>query len=588
MRLAELVATSRAVADTPKRTFKIERLAACIASMAPDERAIGASYLAGELPQGKIGLGYAQVYGHADDGEVPEIATAPITDEDIPGAASVVNAALASPAAAGEADAASTASTASTTAAASHERIEATAATAAHDVLGDGLQLLEVDRMVTELAQMKGSGVKARREAALGALMSRSTAAERRFLRALFVGELRQGALDGIVVEAIAAAARIDPALVRRAHMLSGNLGQVAATALSAGTSGLEAISISLFRPLLPMLAQTAGDAGEALEQLGEAAFEHKLDGARVQLHKDGDDVRVYTRGLKEVTGNVPELIELVRALPLARCILDGEAIARDRSGRPLPFQTTMRRFGRPTSNDQLRAELPLSLSLFDALWCEGESLLDAPWRRRRAVLDEYAPKLAVPHLVTSDPAAAAGFYAAAINAGHEGVMAKALGGGYEAGLRGAGWLKIKKVDRLDLVILAAEWGSGRRRGWLSNLHLGARDPERGGFVMLGKTFKGMTDEILAWQTKELLARELAREGHIVHVRPELVAEIAFNDVQRSPQYPGGLALRFARVVRYREDKPADQADTIEAVRAVARRDGVIDREESGEQMGDG
>lgn len=572
MRLAELVATSRAVADTPKRTFKIERLAACIAAMSDEERAIGASYLAGELPQGKIGLGYASVYSSADDGEVPEIATAPITDDDIPGAASVVNAAGAG----AEADAAT-----------NHEVIHAAAATAEREVLGDRLQLLEVDRLVTELAQMKGSGVKSRREAALAALMSRATAAERRFLRALFVGELRQGALDGLVVEAIAAAARIDAALVRRAHMLSGDLGLVAATAMSAGTQGLEAISISVFRPLLPMLAQTASDAGEALGLLGEAAFEHKIDGARVQIHRDGDDIRVYTRGLKEVTGNVPELIEMVRALPLSKVILDGEAIARDRRGRPLPFQTTMRRFGRAASDEMLRAELPLSLSLFDVLWCEGESLLDAPWRRRRAVLDEHAPKLAVPHLVTSDAAEAAGFYAAAINAGHEGVMAKALGGGYEAGLRGAGWMKIKKVDRLDLVILAAEWGSGRRRGWLSNLHMGARDPERGGFVMLGKTFKGMTDEILAWQTKELLAREIGREGHIVHVRPELVAEIAFNDVQRSPQYPGGLALRFARVVRYREDKPASEADTIDAVRAVARRDGVIDREE-GEDSSNG
>jgi DNA ligase-1 len=277
----------------------------------------------------------------------------------------------------------------------------------------------------------------------------------------------------------------------------------------------------------------------------------------------------------------VPELIELVRALPLSRCILDGEAIALGAGGRPLPFQTTMRRFGRARSDDALRAELPLSLTLFDVLWCEGESLLDAPWRQRRAVLEERAPTLAVPCLITADAVAAEAFYAAAISTGHEGVMAKALTSGYDAGLRGAGWLKIKKVDRLDLVILAAEWGSGRRKGWLSNVHLGARDPERGGFVMLGKTFKGMTDEMLAWQTKELLARELHREGHIVHVRPELVAEIAFNDVQRSPQYPGGMALRFARVVRYRDDKSAAEADTIEAVRAVARRDGVLEASDS-------
>ncbi len=532
MRLAELVATSRAVADTPKRTYKIERLAACIGALAPDERAIGASYLAGELPQGKIGLGPASIYSSAsgaadaDDGSGD-------SDGPLGGAASE----------------------------------------------GAGLLLLEVDRAVTDLAQMKGSGVKARRERALAALMARATAAERRFLRTLFVGELRQGALDGLVVEAIAAAARLPAPLVRRAHMLSGSLGEVAEKALGEGGEGLQAMSIAMFRPLLPMLAQTASDAEEALEQLGEAAFEHKLDGARVQIHRDGDEVRIFTRGLKEMSGNAPELIELVRALPMQRCILDGEAIARDRDGRPLPFQTTMRRFGRASSDEALRAELPLSLTLFDVLWCEGESMLDAPWRQRRALLDERAPLLAVPHLVTSDAAVAEEFYAAAIAAGHEGVMAKAPSGGYEAGLRGAGWLKIKKVDRLDLVILAAEWGSGRRKGWLSNVHLGARDPSNGGFVMLGKTFKGMTDEMLAWQTKELLARELAREGHIVHVRPELVAEIAFNDVQRSPQYPAGLALRFARVVRYRDDKPAAEADTIDAVRAVARRDGVIDRD---------
>lgn len=527
MLLAELVATSQAVAETSKRTQKIARLAACIAALAPDERAIGARYLAGELPQGKVGVGYAAVYG-----------------------ASAVTAA-----ARGEGD----------------EGGEVDGA--------GGLTLLEVDRRISELAGLAGAGVKARREAALGGLLGRASAAEQTFLRALLVGELRQGALDGLVVEAIAAAARLEAGLVRRAHMLSGDLGLVAVKALGEGAAGLAEISVALFRPLLPMLAQTAGDAAEALGALGEAAFEHKLDGARVQIHRDGEEVRVFTRGLHDVTGNVPELVAQVRALPLARCILDGEAIALGAGGRPHPFQTTMRRFGRAKSDDALRAELPLSLTLFDVLWAEGESLLDAPWRQRRALLEERAPALAVPCLVTADAAAADAFYAAAIATGHEGVMAKALGSGYDAGLRGAGWLKIKKVDRLDLVILAAEWGSGRRQGWLSNVHLGARDPERGGFVMLGKTFKGMTDEMLAWQTKELLAREIGREGHIVHVRPELVAEIAFNDVQRSPQYPGGVALRFARVVRYRDDKPAAEADTLEAVRAIARRDGVLDAE---------
>lgn len=557
MLLAELVATSQSVAETSKRTHKVERLAACIGALAPEERAVGVCYLAGELPQGKIGLGYATLYSGAEAEAELVASIAPPSGQLSSDEAAAVSAVL--------------------TSAVAMDVASVSPALISPAPAPGGLTLLEVDRAVTALAALRGSGVKARREAALAALLGRASAAERRFLRTLFVGELRQGALDGLVVEAIAAAARLEAALVRRAHMLSGELGAVAVAALAHGAAGLAGISISLFRPLLPMLAQTAGDAEEALAQLGEAAFEHKLDGARVQIHKDGDDVRVFTRGQHDVTGNVPELLELVRALPMQRCILDGEAIARGAGGRPLPFQTTMRRFGRARSDDALRAELPLSLTLFDALWCEGESLLDEPWQRRRALLEERAPELAVPHLVTADAAAARAFYEAAIAAGHEGVMAKALTGGYEAGLRGAGWLKIKKVDRLDLVILAAEWGSGRRRGWLSNVHLGARDPERGGFVMLGKTFKGMTDEMLAWQTRELLARELHREGHIVHVRPELVAEIAFNDVQRSPQYPGGLALRFARVVRYRDDKPAAEADTIEAVRAVARRDGVIE-----------
>lgn len=574
MLLAELVATSRAVAETSRRNHKIERLAACIAALAPEERAVGVCYLAGELPQGKIGLGYATIYSGAE-GEAEWVASVAPPGMGSSGAAGA--SAEASAEGPRDADEAAAVSAVLTSAVAADVAAVATALAVSSGAAGVGLTVLEVDQAVTALAGMRGAGVKARREAALAALLGRATAAERRFLRALLVGELRQGALDGLVVEAIAAAARLEAALVRRAHMLSGALGAVAVAALERGAAGLSEIGVALFRPLLPMLAQTAGDAEEALAQLGEAAFEHKLDGARVQIHKDGDEVRVFTRGLHDVTGNVPELIERVRALPMRSAILDGEAIARGGNGRPLPFQTTMRRFGRAKSDEAVRAELPLSLTLFDVLWCEDEPLLDAPWRQRRALLEERATALAVPHLVTADAAAATAFYDAAIAAGHEGVMAKALGSGYDAGLRGAGWLKIKKVDRLDLVILAAEWGSGRRRGWLSNVHLGARDPERGGFVMLGKTFKGMTDEMLAWQTKELLARELGREGHIVHVRPELVAEIAFNDVQRSPQYPGGVALRFARVVRYRDDKPASEADTIEAVRAVARRDGVLE-----------
>jgi DNA ligase-1 len=302
--------------------------------------------------------------------------------------------------------------------------------------------------------------------------------------------------------------------------------------------------------------------------------LEHKLDGFRVQIHKDGDDTRAYSRGLNDVTAFAPELVAVVAALPVRRAILDGEAIAFLPSGRPRPFQDTMRRFGK--RGVALADTLPLTLSVFDALLLDDQTLLGEPARTRLAALDATAPALTVPRLVTSEAAEATAFYERAIASGHEGVMAKALDAPYDAGSRGAAWLKIKKVRRLDLVVLAAEWGSGRRRGSLSNIHMGARDPGTGELVMLGKTFKGMTDEMLRWQTAELLAREVDRDGHVVYVRPELVVEIAFNDVQRSSQYPGGLALRFARVVRYRNDKTAAEADTIDAVRAIAIADGVV------------
>ena len=338
-------------------------------------------------------------------------------------------------------------------------------------------------------------------------------------------------------------------------------------------SSEIGRFGLTLYRPVLPMLAQTADDAAGALAQLGgQAALEHKLDGFRVQIHKGEDGVRVYSRGLNDVSSVVPEVVAQVAALPARRLILDGEAIALDGSGRPRPFQDTMRRFG--ARGVALAGELPLSLALFDVLLVDEQELLSEPLRARAAALGELAPQLAVPRLVTADPAEAVAFYERAIATGHEGVMAKALDAPYDAGSRGAAWLKIKQVHRLDLVVLAAEWGSGRRKGWLSNLHLGARDES--GFVMLGKTFKGLTDDILRWQTAELLARETGRDGHIVHVRPELVAEIAFNDVQRSPRYPAGLALRLARLVRYRADKTAADADTIDAVRAIAIADGVI------------
>jgi DNA ligase-1 len=319
------------------------------------------------------------------------------------------------------------------------------------------------------------------------------------------------------------------------------------------------------------MLADTSPDADDALERLGVAAFEYKLDGARVQVHKDGEQIEVYTRQLHRVTPAVPEVVAAVAALPARRLVLDGEAIALAPGGRPLPFQITMRRFGRKLDVERLRAELPLSVSFFDVLRVDDDTLIDRPLADRWQALAAADPTGAtlVPRLVTASVEEADAFFSRATASGHEGVMAKGLDAPYSAGRRGKEWLKVKSAHTLDLVVLAAEWGSGRRQGWLSNLHLGARDPDSGGFVMLGKTFKGMTDQTLRWQTDALLARELGREGIAVHVRPELVVEIAFNDVQRSPQYPGGVALRFARLKRYRDDKPAGAANTIADVRAL-------------------
>jgi DNA ligase 1 len=429
------------------------------------------------------------------------------------------------------------------------------------------LTLTELDRRFADIAALSGAGSTRARKEALGAMFALATELEQRILANIILGELRQGALDALVVDAIALATEQPAKGVRTAYMLAGDLGAVAEAVL-ADPAAVTRFNLTLFRPILPMLAQTSDDAGTALDELaGPAAFELKLDGFRVQLHKDGDTVRAFSRALNDVTTSVADLVAAVRALPAPRLILDGEAIAYGPDGRPLPFQDTMRRKGAAGRG-------ALSLALFDVLLIDDQTLLAEPARVRFDALAVATGPLAVPRLVTGDVAEATAFYDRAIAAGHEGVMAKALDAPYDAGSRGAAWLKIKKVRRLDLVVLAAEWGSGRRKGWLSNLHLGARDPA--GFVMLGKTFKGMTDEMLAWQTQALLAREVDRDGHIVYVRPELVAEIAFNDVQRSSQYPGGLALRHARVVRYREDKTVVEADTIDAVRAIAIVDGVI------------
>jgi len=372
--------------------------------------------------------------------------------------------------------------------------------------------------------------------------------------------------------EAVAKASALPLSDVRRAMMLSGDPPAVAHAALTQGAAGLSRFHLTLFTPLQPMLAQPGEDLDEALERLGEAALEYKIDGARVQVHKDRGDVRVYSRLGNDVTVAVPELVERVRALPARSMILDGEVIALRPDSRPRPFQITMRRFGRKLDVPGLRDELPLTPFFFDLLHLDGKDLVDRPARERFEALSAAAPGTVVPRLTTADPASAQAFLAESLARGHEGVMAKAVEAKYEAGRRGLTWIKVKPAHTLDLVVLAAEWGHGRRTGFLSNIHLGARDPGTGAFLMLGKTFKGMTDAMLEWQTKRFRELEVATDGSTVELRPEQVVEVAFGDVQESPHYPAGLALRFARVKRYRDDKRAEDADTIETVRAIHAR----------------
>ena len=432
-----------------------------------------------------------------------------------------------------------------------------------------GLAINDVDAAFQELKTVKGKGATAARRSCLKSLLGKATPEEQDFLLRLIVGELRQGALEGVMLEAVAAAAALPVAEVRRAATFAGGLPQVAREALAGGRTALERFQIRLMQPVLPMLAQPAEDVAAALEALGTALFEWKLDGARVQVHKSASDIRVFTRNLNDVTQAVPEVVAALKDVS-ASLILDGEAIALRPDRRPHPFQVTMSRFSRKLDVAAIHAELPLSLFFFDCLLRGDEPLVDRGAGERHDILRHVLPPAIVtPSLVTDDPAKAQAFYDDALARGHEGLMAKALGAAYEAGRRGAGWLKVKSAHTLDLVVLAAEWGHGRRRGWLSNLHLGARDPKTGGFVMLGKTFKGLTDEMLEWQTRELLAREVSRDEWTVRVRPELVVEIAFNDVQGSPHYPGGMALRFARVKAYRADKRPEEADTIETVRGL-------------------
>ena len=432
------------------------------------------------------------------------------------------------------------------------------------------LTVTEVDAAFERIGRLAGPGSQTERRRLVGELFGRATASEQRFLVGLLSGELRQGALEGVMVEAIAKAAGVPGAEVRRAMMLRGALGPVAEAALAAGVPALREFHLQVGRPLQPMLASTAPSIEAAMERVGEAAVEWKLDGARVQVHRDGGEVAVYTRTLDDITARVPEVVAAALALPVRSAVLDGEVIALHPDGRPHPFQVTASRVGSRLEVERLAAALPLTVFLFDLLHLDGQDLLDRPGAERHAALAATVPEpLRIPRTVTADPAAAAAFLADTLARGHEGVMVKSLAATWEAGRRGAGWIKVKPVHTLDLVVLAAEWGHGRRRGWLSNLHLGARDPS-GGFVMLGKTFKGLTDKLLTWQTERLL--ELAvgpTGGYVVHVRPELVVEIAFDGIQTSPRYPGGMALRFARVLRYRPDKRPEEADTIQAVRAL-------------------
>ena len=432
------------------------------------------------------------------------------------------------------------------------------------------LQVVEVDTAFASAAAASGPGSVAARRGEIATLFARATADEQRFLVMLAGGELRQGALAGIMTDAVARAAEVDVAGVRRAAMLAGDLSDVAEAVLSSGARGLDRFRLEVGRPVQPMLAKTATSVAAALEQVGVAAIEWKLDGVRIQVHRDGDDVGVFTRTLDRVTDRMPEVVEAVLALPVRTVILDGEAIALRPDGRPRPFQETASRAASRGDAPALRSSVPLTPFFFDALHLGGTDLIDLPGSERYAAIEPLLPAgFWVPRLVTAGVDEATAFFDDAIARGHEGVVVKALESPYEAGRRGAGWLKVKPVHTLDLVVLAAEWGHGRRQGKLSNLHLGARDPQTGGFVMLGKTFKGLTDEMLEWQTARFLELETGRDRYTVFVRPELVVEIAFDGIQTSPRYPGGMALRFARVVRYRQDKTAAEADTVETVRLL-------------------
>jgi len=425
------------------------------------------------------------------------------------------------------------------------------------------LTVADLDTAISAIQAATGPGSAARRKQLLAELLGRATEPEAGFVRRLFTGELRQGALAGLMVDAVAKAAGVPAALARRALMLSGDLTRTAAIAMTGGEEGLRGVGFELFRPIFPMLASTAESVAEAVSGFDRASVEWKLDGIRIQIHRRGEEVRIYTRNLNQITHALPGIVEAVRRLPVEQAVLDGEAIWMA-DGGPAAFQDTVAR---------IDADAPpegISTFLFDLLHLDGEDLLDTPLDERAARLDAIAPRLRVPAIVTSDPGEGERVLEDSLAAGHEGVVVKDAGSLYAAGRRGKAWRKVKPVRTYDLVVLGAEWGHGRREGWLSNLHLGARDPGgNGGFVMVGKCFKGLTDELLAWQTEELLKRETERRGIAVLVRPELVVEIALDGVQSSTRYAGGVALRFARVKRYRPDKRPEEADTIDDLRAL-------------------
>ncbi|GAB3079569.1 ATP-dependent DNA ligase [Intrasporangium mesophilum] len=513
MLLSDVVATSQAVAATTSRTAKVDALAGCLkrASLdGPEVVELVASHLSGVLPQRRIGVSWRGLQ------TLPTPATEPT------------------------------------------------------------LTVEDVDAEATRIAGFGGSGSAATRSAAVKALFGRATADEQRWLRGLITGETRQGAGDGVMLQAIAKAGEVPDAAVRRAVMLAGFSGPVARAALTGGVPALEAIHLEVGRPLRPMLAGSAPDVTEALATLGgEVMVETKLDGIRLQAHVDHGTVRLFTRTLEEVTDRMPEITEALVGLDVETVVLDGEVIALGEGGRPQPFQVTGARTASTADVDRLREQVPLTPFFFDVLHLDGADLLDEPaatrWERLAATVP---PAWLVPRELTGDPERARQFFADLVAAGHEGVVVKDPRLPYAAGRRGPGWVKVKPRHTLDLVVLAVEWGSGRRRGWLSNIHLGARDAETGDLVMLGKTFKGMTDEMLAWQTERF--QQLAVDGAdpegswVLRLRPEQVVEIAFDGVQRSSRYPGGMALRFARVLRYRDDKPVSEIDTVETVRSLA------------------